>query len=342
MKKYRKLIGVAVIAIVVLGILGYAAGNESNGSQAFVGDESTLAQDGTMAAIDRALGRPESVTSKQTAQDEAARSSAAVGPVAPAPGVAGAGTGSKEQPAPAAPDGSALASVNDRKIVQTASMRLQVKEVGGSFEEVGRIANAAGGFVASSSFALQGDQQIATVTIRVPAERYQETLSRVRALGAKVDSEASNASDVTEEYSDLSARLRNLEATEAQLLQLLGRANSVNEILLVQDRLNSVRNEIERVKGRIALLDKLSDLATISVQLRPLAAPAKVDGGGVNIGEEVSEAWDNSLEFLAGIAAGVLSVVVFSWWLIPLAALAALIWQRWLRSRPAPRAASYD
>jgi hypothetical protein len=246
-------------------------------------------------------------------------------------------SGAGSTPSSAPPD--TLASIDDRKIVQTASLRLQVKEVGGSFEEVGRIATAAGGFVASSNFSLQGEQQIAAVTIRVPADRYQSVLGELRGLGEKVDVESSNASDVTQEYSDLSARMRTLEATEAQLLTLLGRANSINEVLQVQDRLNAVRAQIEQVKGRMLLLEKLNDLATITVHLRPVVAVAKVDNGSPNLGAEIEEAWDASLEFLGGIAAGVLRVVVFGWW-VPLAvAPLYVISQRYLRSRPAPASA---
>jgi hypothetical protein len=181
------------------------------------------------------------------------------------------------------------------------------------------------------------------MTIRVPADRYQAVLSDVRALGARVDSEASNASDVTEEYSDLGARLRNLEATEAQLLQFLGQAKNISEVLQVQDRLNAVRSEIERVKGRMALLDKLGDMATISVHLRPVVAVAKVDSGAPDLGVKVSDAWDSSIEFLAGIAGGVLTVLVFSWWLPLVAVPAYVIWARALRRlAPGAGAAAHD
>jgi hypothetical protein len=220
--------------------------------------------------------------------------------------------------------------------VQTASIRLQVKEVGASFEEVNRIATAAGGFLASSSFSYQNDQQIASASIRVPAARHQEVLSELRRLGARVDSETSNASDVTEEYSDLSARLRNLEATEAQLLTFLSQARNVGEVLQVQDRLNSTRNEIERVKGRMNLLDKLTDLTTITVHLRPIVAGAGA-GDGSGLGAEVSEAWQESLRFLEGVAAAVITAVVFVWWLPFVAVPGYLAWLRFGR-RTSPRA----
>jgi len=342
-KRIRTLTLVAV-SVLVLGVVGSAFGGRGVGESVTPApDEAGYGGDEVTNAIDAALGRP------QTAIGAEPKS---VGVTSlPAPAAAdrsasksGSGEAAAGSIGASEPVASSLGSVDDRKIVQTASMRLQVKDVGGSFEEIGRIATGAGGFVASSNFALQGEQQIASVTIRVPASRYQDVLSQVRALGAKVDAEASNASDVTEEYSDLSARLRTLEATEAQLLQFLAQAKNIAEVLQVQDRLNSVRSEIERVKGRMALLDKLSDLATLTVHLRPVVGAAKTaTTGGHDFGAEITKAWESSLDFLGGIAIGVLTVVVFSWWVLPLGLPAAWLLGRWLRGRPQPAApAAYD
>jgi len=349
MNKHKKYAGIALVAVAVLLAAGLAAGGGTSGADPGGIAEGDFQPDEVSLAIDKALGRESPATLQQAPADTLAsrnssgRDSSGGVAAAPAPASDAAGTAIKSGGgASSAPDALPLGSVDDRKIVQTATVRMQVKDVNGSFGEVGNIAAAAGGFVASSNFSYQGDQQIAAVTIRVPAGAYQDVLRQVRALGAKVDSEASNASDVTEEYSDLQARIRTLEATETQLLQLLGQAKNVSEVLQVQDRLNSVRTQIEQAKGRVALLDKLSDFATISVSLRPLAVPVKTDGGGVDLGAEISRAWDDSLEFLGGIAAGVLTVLVFSWWLIPLAVPAAIAWQRWSRSRPAATPAAYD
>jgi len=342
MSKRFRFLGFAAFALVVLGALGYAAGGRRSGAPALSTDDAAGVGTEVTVAIDNALGRPATGTISATPSArpalsfDTAKASTAPRPLESAPGSsapAGGGT---------LPD--ALPSQGDRKIVQTASVRLQVKEVGGAFEEVGRIATAAGGFVASSNFSLQGESQIATATIRVPATRYQEVLSQVRTLGVKVESETSNASDVTEEFSDLGARLRTLEATETQLLQLLGQAKNINEVLQVQDRLNSTRGQIEQVKGRMALLDKLSDLATLTVHLRPVVAVARNHTGGTDLGAKVSEAWDGSIEFLGAIAGGVLTVVVFAWWVPIFAVPGYVALGRLMRTHPEePKAvAAYD
>ena len=204
----------------------------------------------------------------------------------------------------------------ERKIIQTASLTLQVEAVSEAFQEVGRIAAGAGAFVASSAFSDEADEQTASITIRVPAERFQEVLASLRGLAVKVENEQSEANDVTEEYTDLQSRLRNLEATEAQYLGFLERAQDIEEVLLVQDRLNTVRADIEQVRGRANLLTGLSDMATITVHLHPEAADS--DGGEANPAEAAKAAWDASLATLRGLATAIVAVAVYSWWLVPI------------------------
>jgi hypothetical protein len=181
-----------------------------------------------------------------------------------------------------------------------------------------------------------GGQRRASITIRVPTNRYQAVLDELRGLGS-VESERSSANDVSEEYTDLGSRLRNLEATEQQLLVFLGQAKNVQEVLTVQDRLNTVRAEIERVKGRIALLTRLTDLATIQVQLRPDPAPVTKGPSDSGAVAALRRGWQASLDVVGGGATALLTAAAFSWWLLPLGVAAAWIVRRELRRR-GPRA----
>lgn len=223
-----------------------------------------------------------------------------------------------------------LQSLLDRKIIQSTSIDIEVEEVGRQFQEIIRIAETAGGFVASSTFSNVDDQQAADITIRVPGDRYQDVLAQIRGMG-EVTTESSDANDVTEEYTDLQARLRTLAATERRYLELLGQANSISDILVVQDRLDFVRGQIEQVQGRINLVENLTDLATITAHLRPLAAVAPVvDGGTLDPLEAAAGAWELSLDTLRGLATAVLVVAAFSWWLVPPLGAAAFAGRWWL------------
>ena len=97
-----------------------------------------------------------------------------------------------------------------------------------------------------------------------------------------------------------------------------------------------MRGQIEQVLGRINLLEHLTDLATITVHLRPetLIVETIVDEGGGNLNplESASAAWETSLDALRVVAAVALIIVVFSWWIVPPLALVAL-GARWLLGR---------
>ena len=218
----------------------------------------------------------------------------------------------------------------DRKIIQTASLDLQVEDVADAFRKVGQIASAAGGFVFESSSSYANERPQADITIRVPAEQYESVMEELRGLAVKVERENSKAQDVTEEYIDLQAELRNSQAIESRYIELLDRAQNITEVLTVQDRLDQVRLEIERVQGRINAINTLVDLGTISVHLEapPVAEPkseVKVDPLGA-----AGKSWEASLVFLRAVSAGFLVVVVFLWWLLPLAAIAGVGLGYWL------------
>ena len=235
---------------------------------------------------------------------------------------------------PAAPE---FQNVLDRKIIQSTSIDVEVTEVGRNFQDIIRIAQTAGGFVASSSFSNVEDEQIADLTIRVPADRYQDVLSQIRGMG-EVAQEGSEANDITEEFTDLQARLRTLEATELRYLELLGQADTIDDILLVQDRLDGVRGQIEQVQGRVNLLNELTDLATITVHLRSVAIGTEPADGGLHPLQAAAAAWDVSLDTLRVLATVVLVVVVFSWWLVPPLAALGIGARWWLSRRPRPAA----
>ncbi len=237
-----------------------------------------------------------------------------------------------------------LGGILDRKIIQSTSIDLEIEGENGvsrSFQDIIRIAETAGGFVASSSFSNIDDKQFADVTIRVPGTQYQSVLADIRGMGT-VSQEGSDANDITEEYTDLQARLRTLNATEQRYLELLARAETINEILVVQDRLDVVRGQIEQVIGRVNLLDNLTELATITAHLSPavLAVEASSDGGSLTPAEAFENAWQASLTALSGIAIAAVVVVAFSWWLVPPLVALAIGARWWANRRPRATAGS--
>jgi hypothetical protein len=239
--------------------------------------------------------------------------------------------------------GSSAPLLLDRKLIRTATMRVETDAVSEKFEEIGNIALSSGGLVFSSSFGNNGESQTASITIRIPGDRYEQALVQLRKLG-EVREENSNSTDVTAEYTDLNSQLTNLQATERGYLELLGRAGTIEEILVVQDRLLGVRAQIEQTQGRINLLTNQTDLATITVHLAPPIPGKTEDDGSATSPLEVAErAWEASLATLLGFAIVAIAIIAYGWWLLPIGAGAWYVYrqrQRADRERAEPPPAS--
>jgi hypothetical protein len=181
----------------------------------------------------------------------------------------------------------------DRKIVRNGYITLEVNDITVAITGVTAVANDLGGYVVSSNKSGDQDTTYGQISIRVPSDRFDEAFDRIRKLAVNVPNESTNSQDVTEQYTDLQSQLRNLEATEAQYLELLKKAEKVEDILAIQRELSNVRGQIEQVKGRIQYLDRTSDMALIDVSLQKV----KPIGGA---------AW-SALETLKSAARGLVS-----------------------------------
>jgi len=225
--------------------------------------------------------------------------------------VSAGGVGSK------ANDGSAQVSAVPQvgpQIVKTASLGLGIAH--GSFDdkvgEAHAVADSFGGFVVQS-FASQGSgNRIAegSLVLRIPAESYDPALSRLRGLG-KVESLEESGQDVSKEFVDLNARIRQLRAVEAQLLQLLQQANDVPAALAVQSQLSQVQLDLEQARGRLQYLDNRVAFATISMSMHELVVVAP-KGDGFSI----VDAW---------ATAGAAFLTVVGWIFIGIAVVAPVL-----------------
>lgn len=166
--------------------------------------------------------------------------------------------------------------VQDRIIVRTVDIALVVNDVSKSVDAVDSLAQELGGWVLRSS---RNEIHRGFIAIRVPAERVDEAIARLRGLAHEVKSENSTSRDVTDEYVDNQARLKNLQATEEQLLKLMERTAKVKELLEVQRELTNVQGEIERLQGRVKLLEETSAFSLINVNLELAPAEMTVDAG---------------------------------------------------------------
>jgi len=170
-------------------------------------------------------------------------------------------------PAPSPVNGGDLTIGTDRMIVRTANMQLVVDDVRNTIDKITELAQNLKGYVVNSSSWKEGERIVGQITIRVPSSDFNHAMSVLRSMAVEVNSETTSSQDVTEEYIDLEATLRNLEATETQLLKLMEKAEKVEDILNVQRELSRVQQDIERTKGRMQYLERTSEMSLIQVVL---------------------------------------------------------------------------
>jgi len=155
----------------------------------------------------------------------------------------------------------------DRMIVRTGDMTLVVENVSFAIERITGMADGFDGYVVSSRMWKEGERLVGNIALRVPAEYFDNTMRALRELAVDVTFESTSSKDVTEEYVDLSAKLENLEATERQLLVIMEKAETVEDILDVQRELSRTRDEIERTKARMQYLERTSSTSLININL---------------------------------------------------------------------------
>jgi len=179
----------------------------------------------------------------------------------------------------------ALPASEERMIVRTGEISLIVKDVVDVQGEVTQLAVRLGGYVVSSRISGEEEDRRGWISIRVPDEKFEQALAEIRDLSVRVESESTDSQDVTEEYVDLQSRLKNAQATENQYLALLQKAENVEDILRIYERLSQVRSEIEQIKGRMQYLERTSSMSLISVRLEPETTAKPLVRAGWNIVE---------------------------------------------------------
>lgn len=166
------------------------------------------------------------------------------------------------------PTGGQTAAEADQKIIKTASLDLAVTSVDETIAKITALATGKGGYVQSSSANERDDgTKFGSITIRVPSTVFESTGIEIKKLATLVKSETASGQDVTEQYTDLQAQLRNAQAQEQEYLNILKKAQTVQDILNVQQYLSNIRGTIESLQGRIKYFSNLTSYSTFAITL---------------------------------------------------------------------------
>lgn len=213
-----------------------------------------------------------------------------------------------------------------RMIVRKAQMRITVADTSRAIEAVTRAVEGQGGYVSGSRVWRDGELLRATLSLRVPSEKLAATLAQIRGAAKRVEQETLSSEDVAAEYVDLESRVRNLEATEEELRQLLVTARQTSrratDVLEVHQQLMTIRGEIEQVKGRMRYLSQVTALSSIDLELTPDAIAQPVVEPGWQPLVVAKNAVRALVTVMQSLANAAIWIVIY---VLPLAALFVLL-----------------
>jgi hypothetical protein len=202
-------------------------------------------------------------------------------------------------------------SLTEHLIIRNASLDLVVQDTEAAIGQITELVSELGGFVVSSQMTTFDEGLQASLTVRVPADSLDSALKQMRALAKEVRRQTTSSQDATEEYTDLQAQLRHLEATEARLLTFLDKAEDTEATLAVYGELRQVQSEIERIKGRMQFLEQSSALSTINIELIPDALARPISVAGWRPQGTLRRAFDALLRTLQFLADALIWAVVY-------------------------------
>jgi hypothetical protein len=243
--------------------------------------------------------------------------------------------------APANPPAGKQEAVKDpspRKIIYTATVELVVTDLTAAEGQLRKLVKEHEGFISRSDVAgRMGTRRDGTWTLRIPVARFDDFMAEVTNLGVPQNSKT-DSQDVTEEFYDLQARIKNKKVEEERLLKHLDKSTGkLEDILAVEREISRVRGEIEQMEGKLKVLGNRSELTTVTVHCQEIKdyVPPQAPG----FGSTIADTFSGSLGALTSLGKGLILVAVaLTPWLPLIALLSVGSWglARWVHRSTVP------
>ncbi len=239
-------------------------------------------------------------------------------------------------------DNSANSPSVERLVIKNAYLNIAVADPSKSMTDISKMAESLGGFVVSSNVyqTYRNGMTVpqGSIQIRVPAERLEEAMSRIKGMVVDVENgvitETVSGQDVTSDYVDSQSRLKNLEAAEAQLVELLDSAPDLQYTLEIFKELTSIRSEIEVLKGHIKYLQESAALSAISIDLVAEETLQPIEIGGWKPKGIAKDAIEALVKLLQGIGTALIWFGIYCLpFLIPLGVAAYFAIKAWRKRK---------
>jgi hypothetical protein len=204
----------------------------------------------------------------------------------------------------------------ERKIIRNAELTLEADVPDEAQDKINAIAESKGGFVIESqkqsSDTKATKTDVINLTVRVPSAKFDEALAEIRKTASRVILENVKGQDVTEEFIDIEARLKTQKALEAQFLEIMKQAKTVEDALNVQREIAEVRAGIEKIEGRKRFLENQSEFSTLKIRLQaPTVFSASSSGFFYQLGQAFSSGFSAAMSFVLLLVTMIVALLPF-------------------------------
>lgn len=204
---------------------------------------------------------------------------------------------------------------NDRKVVKNGNANIEVESFDSSISKIKELSSNFGGYITNSNmWTSDSGTKSGNITVRIPENKFEEFGDSLIQVG-KIKSKETSSYDVTEQYMDLQARLKNLRNQEKRYTELLSMAEDVEDVLAIEVQLGRIRGEIESYEGRIKYLENTTSFGTFYINLYE---PQKVvhEWG-------IKNAFDRAIDAFITSVAG---IIILGGFFIPIIILIGIIY----------------
>lgn len=207
------------------------------------------------------------------------------------------------------------------KIIKEALLELIVNDVQETTAQLEEMVKGTAGYIQEASIHQSKNNLRGEYTLRVPAEKMEEFIPQLEAIG-QLERKRVFGNDVTEEYYDTEARKTTLVKQENRYLELLKKATNVKDMLEIESELVRIRSDIESLQARLKVLDNRTDMATITIKLRALQNTSPVVTLKEPFNDRIKAGW---LQSVNGMVSFIEGLIIFLVMLVPYTPIIAIV-----------------
>lgn len=211
----------------------------------------------------------------------------------------------------------------DRKIVKTASLNVEVKSFRDYTARLHAKVRAAGGYIAQEEQSESPYKIENVVTIKVPVDRFDETVMELSSDSDKLVNKKISSEDVTMQLIDTKSRLETKKQVRERYLEMLKQTHSKEDVIEMQREVDNIQGEIEGAAGRIAYLGHAAAYSTINVSFYQILDVSIKEEGQPGFLHKISDAFKGGWDWVSSLMIGLVGL-----WPLLLAGLLGLMWWR--------------